>query len=257
MWPCVGERQTGENMRNHSRLSCLAESPGTINPGEAVPGSLRASLSPGSWGQQFTLHPYSMSCRIHLSLLSTTFWGISKETVAAFFFFLFAEGWDSWVWGQTEGRQGLWGERWEALRYSSCSSPRSSSLYLCHSFLLPIFPPFFHQHPGVLIKEKIFLMPPSSSSAQSISVCPLPHFSFLPLSRVKEPGSLPSACLWNLWAEPRYALSMLKPNALPLPLLSLYPLLDLGMLVLNIVFLQNQWCSYGLKPGGTAKQERK
>lgn len=56
------------------------------------------------------------------------------------------------------------------------------------------------------------------SSTHSISVCPLPHFSFLLLSRVKKPGSLPSACLWNLWAEPRYALGMLKLNASPLPL---------------------------------------
>lgn len=71
-----------------------------------------------------------------------------------------------------------------------------------------------------LIKENISLMSPSTSNPLSHSLSLLLHLllsalSYLLPSRVRQPGSLPSACLWNLRTEPWYAPGVLKLNALP------------------------------------------
>lgn len=81
----------------------------------------------------------------------------------------------------------------------------------------------------LLIKDNISLMcSPFLRSLPLLLRLLLSALSYLLPSRVRQPGSLPSACLWNLQAEPRYVSGVLKLNAFPLSFISFYSISLLG-----------------------------
>lgn len=139
------------------------------------------------------------------------------------------------VWGSRANKRQAWGYWGETWGYWGTPAVELLNLLffifvtLCfHAYNLPpsLTVPCPSASCRFLIKDNISLNSPTPLS------CALPlllHLllsclSFLLPSRVRRPGSLPSACLWNLWAEPRYALCMLKLNAFPSSFISLLPL---------------------------------
>lgn len=165
-----------------------------------------------------------LHCCIHLISFHQYFLGPWDSDI--FFFFL---GWgmranrrQAGVIGVTVG--GCWGT-------PAAVFLKLLPLYLCHS-MPPLPPSLTVPCPSAscrfLIKENISLIPPLSYSLPLLLHLLLSSLSYRLPSRVRRPGSLPSACLWNLWAEPRYVPGMLKLNAFPFFFISFLSLSPLG-----------------------------
>lgn len=177
--------------------------------------SVKASLSPNSWGQQFTEHPYSITATFIFFFHPINFGALARRLLH-----FFGRGWYG---GKQKAHRGYGGKRY-------WGSPAVALLLFVFPPSLTVLCPSATWR--LQIKENTSLMP-SSTGETFLKSSPFPtpsssvlSFALIP-SRARDPGSLPSACLWNLWTEPRYALGMLQLNAFPfffIPHLSLSPL---------------------------------